>query len=193
MQFRLNEIQQQVVDTLVKKYKDNKQPGRSDKAYTNGVSDTECKILESVFADLLPNQTISHAMVLVEFAPWVIHTDYTNNNDKRPANAILIPFKDEQSHTLIFNEECTVEGINLIEETFPDIDNHIGKEIYDQHLSHCRWETVRKVSIDEIYQWQRGTGVIWDRKKLHSSDNFIKNGVSVKIALTMFTEHVADQ
>ena len=25
MQFRLNEIQQQVVDTLVKKYKDNKQ------------------------------------------------------------------------------------------------------------------------------------------------------------------------
>lgn len=193
MQFKLNEIQQRVVDTLVEKYKDNKQHGRSDKAYTNGISGTECKILESVFAELLPMQTISHAMVLVEWAPWVIHTDYTNNNDKRPANAVLIPFKDEQSHTLIFNEECTIDSSNLIENTLPDIDDHVSEEIYEQHLSHCRWETVRKVSINEIYQWQRGTGVIWDRKKLHSSDNFKKNGVSVKIALTMFTEHVADQ
>tara|TARA_Y100000992_G_scaffold38806_1_gene21787 strand:- start:2350 stop:2928 length:579 start_codon:yes stop_codon:yes gene_type:complete len=192
MQFTLNEIQQRIVDTLVEKYKDNTQKGRSDKAYTNGISDTECKILESVFAELLPKQTLSHAMVLVEWAPWVIHTDYLNNNDKNPASAVLIPYTDENTHTLIFNEECTVEGRRIVEETFPDIHNGVTRAEYEQYLDHCRWETVQKVSMDEIYKWNRGTGVVWDRRRLHSSDNFQKNGVNKKIALTMFTEHVAD-
>jgi hypothetical protein len=189
LQFKLSSTQQQVVDMIINKYQDKKEaPLSGKKAYTNGVSATDCTILGKVFADIMPTETISHAMVLVEFEPWVIHTDYTNNNDKTPASAILIPKDDIETSTLIFNEECTTESFK----DFPIIQEHISKDIHKQYLSHCDWQQVQKVSLHEIYKWQKGTGVRWDRKALHSSDNFLINGVTTKTALTMFTEYVAN-
>ena len=189
LKFEINENQQTIVDKIIERYQNkNESASDSDKAYTNGISETDCKILGKIFEDLIPGQSIGHAMVLVEHKPWVIHTDYLNNNDKNPANAILIPNQDIETSTLIFNEECTAENFD----DFPTVKNHVSEEIYEQYLSHCDWYKVQKVSVNEIYKWRRGTGVVWDRKALHSSDNFLKNGVAKKIALTIFTKHVAD-
>ena len=189
LKFDITENQQIIVDKIIERYQNrNESASESDKAYTNGISETDCKILGKIFEDLIPGQSIGHAMVLVEHKPWVIHTDYLNNNDKNPANAILIPNQDIETSTLIFNEECTAENFD----DFPTVKNHVSEEIYEQYLSHCDWHKVQKVSVNEIYKWRRGTGVVWDRKALHSSDNFLKNGVTTKIALTIFTKHVAD-
>jgi len=188
MQFELNKIQQSTVNKLIDKYKNEKQEGRLDKAYTNGITATECKVLESVFAELLPNQKISHAMVLVEFIPLAIHTDWPNNNDKNPASVMLIPYETCKANTLIFNEQGTTNSAGMLD-NYPIVENHIDETTYDQYLSHQKWNKVQKLSLYEIYKWQHGTGVIWDRRKLHCSDNFLKNGVTTKIALTIFTEH----
>jgi hypothetical protein len=184
MQFNLSKIQQDVVDKIVELHKDKKSlnEGQSKKAYTNGLDVKEMILLEAVFAEHLVGERIHQAMVLVEFEPWSIHTDY-NKGDKNPGKAILIPYQTQDAHTLIFNEECftTIEDL-------PEVDMHVDKDMHEQFLSHCKIEQINKVTHNYTYKWQRGTAVIWDRKKLHASDNFLVNGIKEKIALVIFTE-----
>jgi hypothetical protein len=194
MQFEITESQQKIVDILVDKYKDR----RSDEilnlnsmhAWTNGLSETDITILTKCFKEHLENERIYQAMILVEVEPWYIHTDY-NKGDKNPGKAILIPWQTCDSNTLVFNEVSTVvkdDEPQMV--NFPKIDNHVSRELYEQYMSHCQWEDAQKVSIKEIFAWERGRAVTWDRTLLHTSDNFIKNGVDIKIALVIFTERV---
>lgn len=185
MQFLLNEKQQQIVDLLVNKYKDkNVYSDGTEKNFTNGLSTADIVILEKCFAEYLVGEKIHIAMVLVEFSPWFIHTDYLRG-DENPGKAILVPWQTQKSSTLIFNEECT--GVF---ENYPTVENHITYEQYEKYLSHCGWGDAQKVSIKEIFDWERGQAVTWDRRLLHASDNFTKNGVDTKIALVIFTERV---
>jgi len=189
MQFSLNEKQQQVVDSIVNKYKDKNEfntqvHGESKKAFTNGLSSGDIKILEKFFAEHLVDEKILVAMVLVEFMPWNIHTDYSKG-DLNPGKAILIPWQTQQSNTLVFNETCTDTFVD-----YPVVSNHITQYDYEKYLSHCDWDDAQRVSLKEIFAWERGKAVTWDRRLLHTSDNFIKNGVDKKIALVIFTERV---
>jgi len=184
MQFLLSESQQKIVDIIFNKYKDYKTYGDSHKAFTNGLRKSDIQILESSFQEYLTNEKIHIAMVLVEFIPWVIHTDYKKGDD-RPGKAILIPWQTQSTATVIFNETCT----NVFE-NYPKINDHVDSKTYEKYLSHCKWDDVQKVSIKEIFEWQRGKAVTWDRNLLHTSDNFIKNNVKVKTALVIFTSFV---
>ena len=185
MQFSLNEKQQQIVDLLVNKYKDkNDQSLTTAKNFTNGLSQSDMNILEKCFEEYLVNEKILIAMILVEFSPWVIHTDYCKGDDN-PGKAMLIPWQTQKSSTLVFNEICTT-----VFENYPLVENHVTHEQYEKYLSHCSWNDAQKVSVKEIFDWERGRAVTWDRTNLHSSDNFIKNGVDSKIALVIFTERV---
>src|SRR6056300_1720282 len=105
MQFLLSENQQKIVDIIVNKYKDYNMSD-SPKAFTNGLRKSDIQILESSFQEYLTNEKIHIAMVLVEFIPWVIHTDYKKGDDN-PGKAILIPWQTQSTATVIFNETCT--------------------------------------------------------------------------------------
>jgi hypothetical protein len=200
MQFTITESQQKIVDIIIEKYKDSKfKEAHEDTDLseentrlndTNGLSKTDITLLEKLFKEHLINERIHQAMALVEIAPWHIHADY-NKGDKNPGKAILIPWQTCDSHTLVFNEICT-ESLDSKSDivNFPKVDNHVSRELYEKYMSHCQWEDAQKVSIKEIFAWERGRAVTWDRTLLHTSDNFIKNGVDIKIALVIFTERV---
>ena len=195
MQFSLSEIQQKVVDVLIKKYKDRNVhnetinfPKDLKKAYTNGLGEVDVKLLENTFKEYLVNEKIYKAMVLVEFIPWNIHTDY-NKGDDNPAKAILIPAYTQNTNTIVFNEVLTKTGAEAMR-LLPKVKNHVTEELYQKHLTHILWEDAQRVSIKEVFSWEKGKAVTWDRNLLHTSDNFKKNNLDSKIALVIFTKRV---
>lgn len=184
MQFLVTATQQQLVDSIIRRYKNERNLSLSGRNFTNGIDKTLFVLLNNVFKEYLISEKIYQAMVLVSDSPWSIHTDYIKGDDN-PANAILIPWKTENTSTIVFNEICySNDDIDKMENSL----SPITEEFYEKHLTHCPQEHVRKVSLHEVFNWERGKGVIWDRKFLHCSDNFIKNGITEKIALVMFTE-----
>jgi hypothetical protein len=130
-------------------------------------------------------------MYLKEVKPWRIHSDYVKG-DIDPDLAMLIPLEifpsfDNKTHTVIFNEECTYEN-NFTEflSKHQKIDNNaVG--IAEQHCSHVNPAVLEYLSFAQAHEWEPGALIYWDRKLLHCSDNFLKNGVTEKRALVLFT------
>lgn len=195
MQFSLSEIEQKVVDVLIKKYKDRNAPAESihfpkdsKKAYTNGLGEIDVKLLANTFKQYLVNEEIYKAMVLVEFIPWNIHTDYDKGDDN-PGKAILIPAYTQNTNTIVFNEILMTNTAKAMR-SLPKVENHVSEELYQKHLTHILWEDAQRVSIKEVFAWEKGKAVTWDRDLLHTSDNFKKNNLDSKIALVIFTKRV---
>ena len=185
-QFKITPQQQDFVDSIIEKYqrKTDKNTGQFF-AYTNGLSPEDIELVQDAFSEHLKNEQIHQAMVLVAITPWPIHTDYQKGDDK-PAKAVLVPYQTQKTNTIVFNE------LNLGDPILdmPDIDNSVSEEFHHKYLTHCSPEAYKKVSLKEIFKWQRGHAVTWDRKNLHASDNYLKNSVEKKIALVFFTKYV---
>ena len=43
--------------------------------------------------------------------------------------------------------------------------------------------------IDTIYEWEIGDMLVWDRSLIHSSDNFLINGIIEKTAIPLFASY----
>lgn len=65
------------------------------------------------------------------------------------------------------------------------INNAVG--LHDTLLSHETVERLEYVSLLGAFKWLPGSVIYWDRKLLHASDNFLKNNVTEKTALVLFT------
>jgi hypothetical protein len=53
-------------------------------------------------------------------------------------------------------------------------------------IDHCSSKKLEKVSLFSSYKWEQGALIAWHRTLLHTSDNFIKNGMKCKRALVLF-------
>ncbi len=62
------------------------------------------------------------------------------------------------------------------------------KETYTKYLSHIPYETLYGLDIETIFDWQPGSVLIWNRTNLHSSSNYLKDGVKSKLGLALFTK-----
>jgi len=166
MQFELTQQQQRIVDKLYDLHKDdNVYVSSTDtRSYTNGLSTQECKLLEKTFSEQLAGETIDRAMILIEFEPWGAHVD------ENARSGILIPIETQDTHTVIFGSGPRVT-----------------QEFYEQYISHIPRNRTESLFVEEIYAWQRGTGVKWDALQLHTSDNFPARGLDKKQALVIFT------
>lgn len=180
----LSEDELVFIENIQKKLKKTFNVGDTKKAYTNGFDyNIIKKIVEPKLKKYFESYGVTDCMILEEFIPWVIHTDYVKGDDK-PYYACLIPlsFEDKVTHTIVFNETATTMNW---EQQLPDIDYE-----FDEHtkalLDHCSPEQLKKVSLYGSYQWQRGKLIAWDRKLLHTSDNFSKAGIKIKNALVIF-------
>ena len=73
-------------------------------------------------------------------------------------------------------------------------DQHISSEIpfdkekYQTYLSHIPYETLYGLEIEKIFDWIPGSVLIWNRTNLHSSSNYMKDGVKTKLGLAIFTK-----
>ena len=72
-------------------------------------------------------------------------------------------------------------------------DKHILSEIdfnkneYDKYMSHQPFEDCKGLVLDKAVKWELGKLIYWDRCRIHSSDNFLNNGVLYKTPLALFT------
>ena len=63
---------------------------------------------------------------------------------------------------------------------------NFDKKIYEKYLSHQPYEDLADLVVDTIYEWKIGDMLIWDRSRIHSSDNFLINGLIEKTAIPLF-------
>lgn len=163
------------------------------RAYTNGFQKHDLiypfiknKVLNRL--EILLNRPINliHGMLLKETIPWEIHTDYVKG-DLNPDIGILIPLNDPpiNTHTVIFNEFCT-DTFNMYMSNNKKLINNVA-DMHDTLLSHELIERLEYVSLLGAFRWEPGSVIYWDRKLLHASDNFLKNNVTEKTALVLFT------
>ena len=61
------------------------------------------------------------------------------------------------------------------------------KELYNKYLSHQPYEDCKSLEIDKVVETKIGSLIYWDRVRIHSSDNFMKNNVKSKTLLAFFT------
>jgi hypothetical protein len=66
-------------------------------------------------------------------------------------------------------------------------EENFNLEDYKNYMSHQPYEDCKSLKIDKVVEWKIGSLVHWDRCRIHSSDNFIKNGVLYKTPLALFT------
>ena len=51
----------------------------------------------------------------------------------------------------------------------------------DDHIN-----LLEKLTIDKVCKWEKGKLIAWHRKLAHTSDNFIQDNITRKIALVLF-------
>ena len=61
------------------------------------------------------------------------------------------------------------------------------KKDYENYMTHQPYDDLQGLEIDKAVEWKIGSLVYWDRCRIHSSDNFLKNNVLHKTPLAMFT------
>lgn len=160
------------------------------KAYTTGIDSKFNQIIKSILSiePVIGDYEIHVSMLLEEFTPWVIHTDY-NKGDDNPGYAVLIPLETVDSNTVIFNEEC-LDDFELYKKTNTHKENN-ASSLKSSILSHIDKEDLKYVSVKSIEKWEKGKLIVWDRKLLHTSDNFLQNNIETKRAFVMFTSKVS--
>jgi hypothetical protein len=182
----------QALDVALGKLKNSSNRGQTFFAYTNGFETKDLiyplikkTVLDKVQKTLGQELKLTHGMHLKEQTPWPIHTDYVKG-DQRPGLAILIPLNIETipTHTVVFNECCT-DSFEIYMTTHDKVSPN-SIDLHKDLMSHESVERLEYVSVNGIYQWHPGSIIYWDRKLLHTSDNFLISGLTEKTALVLF-------
>ena len=138
-----------------------------------------------------------------EEIPQQLHSDYYYKSIGEPYKAFLIPVavngqleEFERVHTVTFNEQDTfVDSADPIRKrwkrsewnTNRSVKENNAAQYFDQHLSHLKPDDLECLTVDQIVPWSLGGVVYWNERQLHSSDNFVKNGIKSKQAIVVHT------
>lgn len=173
--------------------------GNGKNAYTNGIDQQHFLyrwahnfFAEKIMKEMNIKMKIWHLMLLKEFSPWTVHTDW-NKGDQKPFMAFLIPLSwqgsdSSQTHTIIFNEKCTTNTRTFCQESSFKEPN--CRNLYDNLCRHVEPEVLDKLTLAGAYRWKRGNMLYWDRSLLHCSDDFLGAGIVSKKAIVIFTSAI---
>jgi hypothetical protein len=62
------------------------------------------------------------------------------------------------------------------------------KIIHDMYLSHLKYEWLDELSFDRALPWKPGNALIFNSVQLHSASNFLKQGITDKLGISIFTK-----
>ena len=65
--------------------------------------------------------------------------------------------------------------------------NNFNNDDYEKYMTHQPFEDCKSLRIDQALSWEPGCLLFWDRVRIHSSDNFLKNGIESKTCIALFT------
>jgi hypothetical protein len=124
--------------------------------------------------------------------PYNIHSDVDSAGTLPVGHSyawtLIIPLFDVNSHTIVFNEGSeTKVPQDYMDLTDPYPAPTIDYETYQKYFSHAPYSYFRWLSIEDIFQWKKGSLFAANRFKFHTSDNFLVNNVKSKRALIAWT------
>jgi hypothetical protein len=135
---------------------------------------------------------INDIHTLTSFIPYQIHSDVASGgnqdfDDFDPAWTIIIPLDNYDSYTIVFNEESfeTKNPYEWMNDKIPKDTNLT--DFFKQYLDHNNLILANYLSIDTMFKWDAGSLNASKRSQFHASDNFIKNGITEKRAIIMWT------
>ena len=144
----------------------------------------------------LPNEKL-FIRVLDCYDPAGSHSDTSpgaaTGNQYQPtkfARTLIIPMGDYDSNTIVFEQNLPL-GENALEyiKTLPSLSPPlIDETTYDEYLTHLPHYHKNKLSIETIFPWKKGSLLIFDRNRLHCSDNFLARGLTSKRGFVIWTE-----
>lgn len=156
-------------------------------AYTNGFEYNLLPVtIRQKIQEKIGENTVTVSMILKEYHPWNIHSDYPGKSDKyQPSWAVLIPISfSRETHTVVFPQKEKISFMNyknLNKET-----NYHYTQQQIKLLSHISESDLNYVSDPVFYKWQPGKLIAWKRDRLHTSDNFKIQKDDHKVALVIF-------
>tara|TARA_R100000152_G_C6767311_1_gene192487 strand:- start:166 stop:1035 length:870 start_codon:yes stop_codon:yes gene_type:complete len=85
--------------------------------------------------------------------------------------------------------EALLKQARYSKRTNKHITNNVpfNKNHYEKYLSHQPYEDLQGLEIDRIIEWHPGDVITFDRSTIHCASNFLKEGVTEKLAVAMFT------
>lgn len=176
-----------------------------EKIYTNGFTekDSVYHLIKRWVVDpinvkcMTKIEKITVGMKLISREPFPIHSDFTGKGDAGEGYAYLIPLSHSpidgdrpmpQSHTIIFDQSWTAsQRMEDYIKSNPQIPKKNADNIWQDHFDHNPREWAQYLSVKLLAPWTPGSVIIWDRKLLHTSDNFIKKNILERTALIIFT------
>lgn len=124
--------------------------------------------------------------------PWDVHNDYViecSQSQLVPYCVVMIPLDTTPAKTVLFKQGAEYKEFGRYKDEHPPIPDHVPHEAWNGMLGHCRVKDRFWLSIDQVYDWQQGDLVVFDRRQWHSSDNFVSNGLDNKRAIILFTSY----
>ena len=104
------------------------------------------------------------------------------------------PFSYDGKKFLVNNKfKEYIDGLSKTKRYNARTDKHIvnnkdfNKNDYEKYMSHQPYEDCKSLEIDKVVSWEVGSLMTWDRTKIHCSDNFLKNNVTSKTCMALFT------
>lgn len=166
------------------------------------------RIQEQLGADL----KLLSATYLDEFKPLTLHSDYYHSygNTGTPKYAMLVPISvendpvsDKKVHTVVFDQPDTYVDTNVQSPEQEDIHHSTWRtfewvenrrpldnnalQYKQQYLTHLNDDDLECLTVQNVFEWKRGSLIYWDERLLHASDDFAHNGIKSKQAIIMHT------
>lgn len=143
----------------------------------------------------LPNEVL-FIRILEATSPGGPHADNSIPSprpDPMPnfARTFIIPLYTQETSTIVFDQTMS-PGQDLFEhmQSLPLLDTRqsVGQVTGRQYLSHTGREWLDRLSINCLFPWHAGDLLIFDRSRIHCSDNWQTNGISVKRGFVIWSE-----
>lgn len=78
-----------------------------------------------------------------------------------------------------YNKDGSVKDVNW--------NTPIDDDIYKKYFTHYKKSWLDGFELENVYQWDRGSLIVFDRSQAHSGINFMANQVTIKCGLTLMT------
>jgi len=146
--------------------------------------------LPKIVADNIIVHSINH---LQSFIPYQLHSDYgwiDCDDSEQPLVLMLIPLETISAKTIVLDQ--ILKGLHFTDykkqSNQLEITQQLSENEYKKYFSHCYPQERPYISINHVFEWQVGSLLIMDLKRIHGSDNFNSSGLTEKNCITIFTK-----
>jgi hypothetical protein len=153
-----------------------------------------CKIIRPKINEIIgPDHEFSTGSYKEARRPYQLHVDNLVFHDKlykfstshKHNLVILIPLVEgPHFNTAFFNVWSDVDlGMNKpLPEKYLTGTNNVDLNLFT-HVNEPARSQIPKLPLDNVWSWELGCAIVWDRNQLHSSTDFAKYGLSKKFVV----------